>query len=119
MKEIVSNKSNENRKFLAPELYKEFKHKAEELELDKFFYSIYSNPKALTTHLMNIQSNISKEIIIRRQKGHGNNYFYSFIRIDDSKPLSPNEAVEMLMNRPVEEQTQAYETYMDKGGKDE
>mgnify|MGYP000159853133 CR=1 FL=1 len=119
LKEIVSNKSNENRKFLAPELYKEFKHKAEELELDKFFYSIYSNPKALTTHLMNIQSNISKEIIIRRQKGHGNNYFYSFIRIDDSKPLSPNEAVEMLMNRPVEEQTQAYETYMDKGGKDE
>ena len=120
LKEIVSDKSNENRKFLAPELYKEFKHKSEELELGKFFNSIYSNPKALTTHLMNIQSNISKEIIIHRQKGHGNNYFYSFIRVDDTKPLSPNEAVEMLMDRDVEKQINAYKKFMvDKGGKDE
>ena len=121
LKEIVSDKSNENRKFLAPELYKEFKHKAEELELGKFFNSIYSNPKALTTHLMNIQSNISKEIVICRQKGHGNNYFYSFIRVEDSKPLSPSEAVDMLMDRPIEQQVQTYKTYIDndKGGKDE
>ncbi|MFR1503544.1 MAG: TOTE conflict system archaeo-eukaryotic primase domain-containing protein [Opitutales bacterium] len=120
LKEFVSDKSNENKKFLAPELYKEFKHKAEFLELDKFFNSIYSNPKALTTHLMNIQSNISKEIIIHRQKGHGNNNFYSFIRVDDAKPLSPNEAVEMLMNRSVEEQINAYKKFMlDKGGIDE
>lgn len=120
LKEIVSDKSNENRKFLAPELYKEFKHKAEELELGKFFNSIYSNPKALTTHLMNIQSNISKEIVICRQKGHGNNYFYSFIRVDDTKPLSPNEAVEMLMDREAEKQINTFKKFMaDKGGKDE
>ena len=120
LKEIVSNKSNENRKFLAPELYKEFKHTAEALELDRFFNSIYSNPKALTTHLMNIQSNISKEIIIYRQKGHGNNYFYSFIRVDDTKPLSPNEAVEMLMDRDADKQINAYNKFLnDKGGKNE
>lgn len=120
LKEIINDKCNLNQKFLAPELYKKFKHKAETLELDKFFNSIYSNPKALTTHLMNIQSNISKEIVICRQKGHGNNYFYSFIRVDDSKPLSPNEAVETLMNRDIEKQINAYEKFMvDKGGKDE
>lgn len=95
-----------------------FHLKAEELELGKFFNSIYSNPKALTTHLMNIQSNISKEIVICRQKGHGNNYFYSFIRVDDTKPLSPNEAVDMLMDRPIEQQVQTY-IDNDKGGKDE
>ena len=93
---------------------------AEALELDKFFNSIYSNPKALTTHLMNIQSNISEEIIIYRQKGHGNNYFYSFVKVDNSKPLSANEAVEMLMNRDVEQQINAYERYKNiLGGKDE
>lgn len=120
LKEIVSDKSNKNRKFLAPELYIEFKHKANELELDKFFNNIYSSPKALTTHLMNIQSNISKEIAICRQKGHGNNYFYSFIRVGDSKPLSASEAVEMLMNRPIEEQIDAYNKFVsNKGGKDE
>lgn len=120
LKEIASDKSNENRKFLALELYKEFKHKAEELELGKFFNSIYSNPKALTTHLMNIQSNISKEIVICRQKGHSNNYFYSFIRVDDTKPLSPSEAVEMLMDREADKQINAFKKFMaDKGGKDE
>ena len=120
LKEIISNKFNLSQKFSASELYRKFKHTAEALELDKFFNSIYSNPKALTTHLMNIQSNISEEIIIYRQKGHGNNYFYSFVKVDNSKPLSANEAVEMLMNRDVEQQINAYERYKNiLGGKDE
>lgn len=120
LKEIISNKFNLSQKFSASELYRKFKHTAEALELDRFFNSIYSNPKALTTHLMNIQSNISKEIIIYRQKGHGNNYFYSFIRVDDTKPLSPNEAVEMLMDRDADKQINAYNKFLkDKGGKNE
>ena len=120
LKEIISDKCNVNQKFSASELYRKFKHTAEDLELDRFFNSIYSNPKALTTHLMNIQSNISKEIIICRKKGHGNNYFYSFIKVDDSKPLSPNESVEMLMNRDIEKQIEAYNKFVNyKGGQDE
>ncbi len=118
LKEIVSTKPNQGQKFSAADLYNEFKHKAEELELDRFFNNIYSTPKALTTHLMNIKSNIANEIIIHRQKGHGNNYYYSFVKVDDSKPMTSNESVEMLMDRSVEEQIDAYETY-DKGGKDE
>lgn len=119
LKEIASTKSNQGQKFSAADLYKEFKHKAEELELDRFFNSIYSSPKALTTHIMNIKSNIANEITIHRQRGHSNNYYYSFIKVDDSKPMTSNEAIEILMNRPIEEQTQAYEMYIDKGGKDE
>jgi len=111
LKEIVSDKSNQCQKFSAADLYKKFKHEAEELELERFFNSIYSSPKALTTHLMNIKSNVANELIIRRQKGHGNNYYYSFIRVNDS-PLSPEEAVEKLINRPIEQQISAYERYM-------
>lgn len=120
LKEIISDKFNLSQKFSAPELYRKFKHTAETLELDKFFNNIYSSPKALTTHLMNIQSNISKEIIICRQKGHGNNYFYSFIKVDDSKPLSPKESVEILMDRDIDKQINAYNKFINnKGGKNE
>lgn len=79
--------------------------------MDKFFNSIYSNPKALTTHLMNIKSNVANEIIINRQKGHANNYYYSFVRVDETKTLSANEAIKQLMNRTIEEQIQSYDEY--------
>lgn len=111
LQEIVSSTFIRHQKFSSAALYKEFKHKAEELELDKFFNSIYSNPKALTTHLMNIKSNVANEIIINRQKGHANNYYYSFVRVDETKPLSANEAIKQVMNRTIEEQIQSYDKY--------
>lgn len=115
LQEIVSNKFIQRQKFSAAELYKEFKHKAEELELDKFFNNIYLNPKALTTHLMNIKSNIANEIIINRQKGHSNNYYYSFIRVNE-KPLTSGEAVEKLMDLTPEQQINAYEQHLANNG---
>ena len=60
---------------------------------------------------MNIKSNVANEIIINRQKGHANNYYYSFVRVDKTKPLSANEAIRQLMNRTIEEQIQSYDEY--------
>lgn len=116
LKEIVADTYNCNKKYTSAELYVSFKHKAEELELDRFFNHYYQTPKALTTHLMNIQDNVADSIIINRQKGHGNNYYYSFVCIDESKPLTSNIAVVKLMNRPVEQQINAYEQYLASNG---
>ncbi|MCQ2739272.1 MAG: hypothetical protein MJ237_03480 [bacterium] len=120
LKEIVGEKWNQGTKFSTTSLLEKFRNKAEELGLERIFNSLYINPKSLTSHLMNIKDNISNEIIIDRQKAHGNAYVYSFYLVDETKPISQAQAIEMLMNKSIEELTDAYDKYMNKeGGKDE
>lgn len=120
LKEIVGDKAYQGKKFSSPNLYKIFKSKAEDYGLDKFFNGVYTSPKAITSQLMHIKDNISDEIIINRKKGNGNSYYYSFSVTDKTKPISDAQEIEMLMDREVEEQINAYERYKNnKGGKDE
>lgn len=112
LKEIVGSKANKNRRFTSEQLYVEFKNKAEFLELDRFFISVYSNPKALTSHLLNIRANIADEIIINRTKGRSNAYYYSFVEVDTTKPLTDANAVQKLMDLNVETQIKMYEDYI-------
>ena len=119
LKEIVSRKHNQNKPFSTTDLFDMFKKEAENLGLERCFNGVYNNPKAITSQLMNIRDNISNEIIINRKKGHGNAYYYSFSLVDETKPISQAQAIEMLMDREAEEQINAYERYKNnKGGKD-
>lgn len=121
LKNFVSKEYNLNKFFTSGDLLEEFQHEASLLNQEKYFNSIYSNSKALTTHLKNISANFDDEIeIIRREATHGNGYIYAFSLVDKAKPISKIQEVELLMNRDVEEQINAYNKYMnDKGGKDE
>lgn len=92
LNEIVGKQSNKKVEYSSTELYKRFKDCAIELGLERNFDKIYSSPKSVTTHLMNIQSNISNNIIITRRKGHANQYFYTFERvISEDIPISDTE----------------------------
>lgn len=92
LNEIVGKQSNKKVEYSSTELYKRFKDCAIELGLERNFDKIYSSPKSVTTHLMNIQSNVSNNIIITRRKGHANQYFYTFERvISEDIPISDTE----------------------------
>ena len=92
LNEIVGKQSNKKEEYSSTELYKRFKDCAVELGLERNFDKIYSSPKSVTTHLMNIQSNVSDNIIINRRKGHANQYFYTFERvISEDIPISDTE----------------------------
>lgn len=120
LQEIVGEKHNQNKKFSPKSLFKEFQDTAANLGLDKLFNKLYLKPSSVTSHLAQIKNNISDEIIMNRKRGSGNGYYYWFSLVDESKPISDNQALEMLMNKDIEEQIDAYNEYMnDKGGKDE
>lgn len=120
LKEILGDKAYQDVKFSTAALYKLFKNKAEDFSLEKDFSRIYTSPKAITTKLMHIKDNISNEIIINRQKGHSNSYYYSFTVVDKTKPISDTQAIRMLMDKELKEQINAYNEYVNnKGGKDE
>ena len=92
LNEIVGKQSNKKVEYSSTELYKRFKDCAVELGLERNFDKIYSSPKSVTTHLMNIQSNVSNNITITRRKGHANQYFYTFERvISEDIPISDTE----------------------------
>lgn len=92
LSEIVGKQSNKKEEYSSTELYKRFRDCAIELGLERNFDKIYSSPKSVTTHLMNIQSNVSDNIIINRRKGHANQYFYTFERaISEDIPISDTE----------------------------
>ena len=120
LQEIVGEKHNQNKKFSPKSLFKEFQDTAANLGLDKLFNKLYLKPSSVTSHLAQIKNNISDEIIMNRKRGSGNGYYYWFSLVDESNPISDNQALEMLMNKDIEEQIDAYNEYMnDKGGKDE
>lgn len=120
LKEIVGEKYNQNKSFSSNTLFQEFQNTAANLGLDKLFNKLYLQPVSVTTHLAQIKNNISDEIIMNRKRGHGNNYYYWFSLVDESKPISDNQAIEMLMDKEAENQLNAYNKYMnDKGGEDE
>ena len=121
LKNFVSKKHNLNKFFTSGDLLEEFQHEASLLNQEKYFSSIYSNSRALTTHLKNISANFDDEIkMTRREATHGNGYIYAFSLVDKTKPISEIQEVELLMNRDVEEQINAFNKYMnDKGGKNE
>ena len=120
LKEIVGRKYNQNRPFSTTDLFDTFKKEAEAHGLEKSFNGVYTNPKAVTSQLMNLRDNISNEIIINRKKGHGNAYYYSFSLVDKTKPISQSQEIEMLMDREAKKQINAYERYQNiKGGKNE
>lgn len=121
LKNFVIKEHNLNKFFTSGDLLEEFQHEASLLNQEKYFSSIYSNSRALTTHLKNISANFDDEIkMTRREATHGNGYIYAFSLVDKTKPISEIQEVELLMNRDVEEQINAYNKYMnDKGGKDE
>lgn len=121
LKNFVSKEHNLNKFFTSGDLLEEFQHEASLLNQEKYFSSIYSNSRALTTHLKNISANFDDEIkMTRREATHGNGYIYAFSLVDKTKPISEIQEVELLLNRDVEEQINAYNKYMnDKGGKDE
>lgn len=92
LKEIVGKQSYKRVKYSSTELYKKFREVAIELGLERNFDKIYSSPKSVTTHLMNIQSNISDDIVVDRRKGRANQYFYTFERvISEDIPISDTE----------------------------
>ncbi len=92
LREIVGKQCSKTVRYSSTELYKKFREVAIELGLERNFDKIYSNPKSVTTHLMNIQSNISDDIVIDRNKGRANQYFYTFERlISQDIPISDIE----------------------------
>lgn len=92
LREIVGKQCGKTVRYSSTELYKKFREFAIELGLERNFDKIYSNPKSVTTHLMNIQSNISDDIVIDRHKGHANQYFYTIERlISQDTPISDIE----------------------------
>ena len=121
LKNFVSKEHNLNKFFTSGDLLEEFQHEASLLSQEKYFNSIYSNPRALTTHLKNISANFDDEIKITQRKAtHGNGYIYALSLVNKTKPISEIQEVERLMNRDIEEQIDAYNKYMNnKGGKDE
>lgn len=99
LKEIVGEKHNQNKSFSSNTLFQEFQNTAANLGLDKLFNKLYLQPVSVTTHLAQIKNNISDEIIMNRKRSHGNNYYYWFSLVDESKPISDNQAIEMLMDK--------------------
>ena len=57
--------------------------------LEKPFEAVYKNPKSVSTRLRNMKENLSDEIIIHYQKGHKNQYYYTFELVDNSQWQKP------------------------------
>ena len=85
LKEFVKNTDNKGKRFTPAQLYKKFKEKADEMGLLKSFEIVYKNPKSVSTRLRNIKDNISDEILMNYEKGHSNQFYYSFELVDDSE----------------------------------
>lgn len=85
LKEFVKNTDNKGKRFTPAQLYKNFKEKADEMGLLKSFEIVYKNPKSVSTRLRNIKDNISDEILMNYEKGHSNQFYYSFELVDDSE----------------------------------
>lgn len=85
LKEFVKNPDNKGKRFTPAQLYKKFKENADEMGLLKSFEIVYKNPKSVSTRLRNIKDNISDEILMNYEKGHSNQFYYSFELVDDSK----------------------------------
>lgn len=117
---FVSKKYNLDKFFTSGDLFTEFQNEASLIKQERYFNNLYSNPRALTTHLKNISANFADEVQITRRKAtHGNGYLYAFSLVDKNKSLSETQAIEKLMNRDIETQINAYNEYVNKGGKDE
>lgn len=86
LKDFVKNPLFKNNRFTPAELYQKFKLTADEKGLLKPFEVVYKNPKAVSTRIKNIKDNIKDEILIHYQKGHGNQYYFSFELVEESKP---------------------------------
>lgn len=85
LKEFVKNTDNKGKRFTPAQLYKKFKENADEMGLLKSFEIVYKNPKSVSTRLRNIKDNISDEILMNYEKGHSNQFYYSFELVDDSE----------------------------------
>lgn len=85
LKEFVKNPDNKGKRFTPAQLYKKFKENADEMGLLKSFEIVYKNPKSVSTRLRNIKDNVSDEILMNYEKGHSNQFYYSFELVDDSK----------------------------------
>ena len=85
LKEFVKNTDNKGKRFTPAQLYIRFKEKADEMGLLKSFEIVYKNPKSVSTRLRNIKDNISDEILMNYEKGHSNQFYYSFELVDDSE----------------------------------
>ena len=53
--------------------------------IQRAFEAVYKNPKSISTRLRNIKDNISDEVLINFQKGHGNVIFCTFTPMDNIK----------------------------------
>lgn len=118
---FVSKKYNSDKFFTTGDLLEEFQNESLLIKQEKYFSSLYSNPRALTTHLKNISANFADEVQITRRKAtSGNGYLYAFSLVNKNKSISEMQAIEKVMNRDIETQINAYNEYVDdKGGKDE
>ena len=85
LKEFVKDTDNKGKRFTPAQLYIRFKEKADEMGLLKSFEIVYKNPKSVSTRLRNIKDNISDEILMNYEKGHSNQFYYSFELVDDSE----------------------------------
>lgn len=85
LKEFVKNTDNKGKRFTPAQLYTRFKEKADEMGLLKSFEIVYKNPKSVSTRLRNIKDNISDEILMNYEKGHSNQFYYSFELVDESE----------------------------------
>lgn len=85
LKEFVKNTDNKGKRFTPAQLYIKFKEKADEMGLLKSFEIVYKNPKSVSTRLRNIKDNISDEILMNYEKGHSNQFYYSFELVDESE----------------------------------
>lgn len=85
LKDFVKDPVHKGKRYTPAELYQQFKLKAEEKGLLKPFEIVYKNPKAVSTRIKNIKDNIKDEILIHYQKGHGNQYCFSFELVDESE----------------------------------
>lgn len=85
LKDFVKDPIHKGKRYTPAELYQQFKLKADENGLLKPFEVVYKNPKAVSTRIKNIKDNIKDEILIHYQKGHGNQYYFSFKLVDESE----------------------------------
>ena len=89
LSKFARNTDNKGKRFTPAELYRLFHLEASDMGLEKPFEAVYKNPKSVSTRLRNMKENLSDEIIIHYQKGHKNQYYYSFELVDNSQWQKP------------------------------
>ena len=80
--ECLKEQGFSNKRYSSAELYNLFRLKADEKGILRAFEAVYKNPKSISKRLRNIKDNISDEVLINFQKGHGNVIFCTFTPID-------------------------------------